>query len=227
MRKTINFPEVETADENGLVTLGEDLEIDTLLKAYEKGIFPWPVQYLPTQKEKIMAWFSPDPRGILDFKEIHISRSLVKILKKNTFEVTFNQNFTEVINYCAQTIRKNNSDTWITSKIIESYSKLFKEKYAYSVEVWNKNSLAAGIYGVTIGDFVSGESMFTREDNASKLGLYFLIKHLEKKGLKWIDTQMVTPVVKQFGGKLIARKDFIKRLERINWKKNNSNLFII
>jgi leucyl/phenylalanyl-tRNA--protein transferase len=225
MKRKIIFPPPETADANGLIAVGGDLEIDTLLSAYQNGIFPWPVSLESMTKDLPMTWFSPDPRGILEFEDLHTSRSFLKFLKNSSFKVTFNQRFTDVIIECARTIRKDKSGTWITPEIIHSYINFFNAGYAYSVEVWDKEKLIAGIYGVIIGDFISGESMFTHQDNASKQGLYFLINHLRSKGISWIDTQMVTPLVGQFGGKYVTRKDFIERLRKLSWNIHRNHFF--
>lgn len=214
MRKII-FPPVDTATEDGLVAIGGDLDVDTLIEAYHRGIFPWPVSL-----DFPLAWFSPNPRGILDIDELHLSKSFLKFLKKNTFQVTFNQAFDEVIRQCARTYRKGQPSTWITPDIIQGYEKLFKKDLAYSVEVWDQKELVAGLYGVSMGNFVSGESMFTKVDNASKFALYSLLKRLKDKDVHWLDTQMVTSVVENFGGKYISREEFLKRLEKVDWGKN-------
>lgn len=219
MRKIV-FPPVENATEDGLVAVGGDMEIDTLITAYQHGIFPWPVSVdLP------LAWFSPDPRGILVADEMHVSRSFTKFLKRNPYQVTFNQAFDEVIKHCARTARKDQSSTWITPDIIHGYENLFKRELAYSVEVWENKELVAGLYGVCMGDFVSGESMFTKEDNASKYALYSLMLKLKDKGIEWLDTQMVTPVVEQFGGKYISRPVFLEMLSKKDWTKKRSQIF--
>lgn len=225
MKRKIVFPAVETASEDGLVAVGGDLEVDTLLEAYRSGIFPWPVATYPMNIGLPHTWFSPDPRGILDFKELHVSKSFRKFLNKTTYIVTFNKAFSEVISHCASMQRKNQPGTWITPDIQNAYKNLFQEGYAYSVEVWDKNKLVGGLYGVTIGTFVSGESMFTLEDNASKQGLYTLIKHLESKNIQWLDTQMVTEVVKQFGGIYVPRPVFISRLKELNWTDEQLGIF--
>lgn len=220
MRRIV-FPPVHEATEDGLVAVGGDLEVDTLLTAYRNGIFPWPISV-----ELPLAWFSPDPRGVLDFHELHLSRSFEKFLRKNTYRVSFNQDFKNVILSCARMRRKNQPTTWITPDILTGYEKLFKEDLAYSVEVWNEeNKLVGGLYGVVMGQFVSGESMFMLEDGASKFGLYSLIEHLKTKGIKWLDTQMVTPVVEQFGGKYIDREDFLERLTTLDWTLPKGNIF--
>lgn len=219
MRK-ITFPPVESANEDGIVAVGGDLEIDTLITAYRNGIFPWPISIdLP------LAWFSPDPRGVLHLDEVHLSRSFQKFLKKNNYRVTYNQEFERVIKLCAKTNRKNQASTWITPEIIEGYVKLFNAGYAYSVEVWNHDEIVAGLYGVCMGEFISGESMFTVEDNASKHALYCLIEKLKSNEIFWMDTQMVTAVVESFGGRYISRPEFLQKLSGINWTRMRDEIF--
>lgn len=225
MKRKIVFPPVETADEDGLVAVGGDLEIDTLIEAYRHGVFPWPISTFPDNADLPNTWFSPDPRGVIDFKNIHISKSFIKFLKKSPFRITYNKNFSEIINRCADIRRKNQPGTWITPDIIQSYINLFNQGYAYSVEVWNDDHIVGGLYGVIMGNFISGESMFHHENNASKQGLYSLIMHLKGKGISWIDTQMVTEIVNQFGGYYIPRPEFIKRLKQIDWTRKRSEFF--
>jgi leucyl/phenylalanyl-tRNA--protein transferase len=121
--------------------------------------------------------------------------------------------------------RKGQASTWITPDIINGYVKLFEDGKAYSVEVWDGNNLVAGLYGVVMGNFVSGESMFTKLPNASKFALYSLVKQLEAKGLSYLDTQMVTPVVEQFGGKYIPRTEFLGRVKDVNWDLTREDIF--
>lgn len=225
MRRKIKFPPVETANEDGLVAVGGDFETDTLLEAYKNGIFPWPVSTYPQNVDLPNTWFSPDPRGVLDFSKLHVSRSFLKFLKKTPYTVTFNKAFKDVIHQCAATKRKDQPGTWITPELMHAYINLYNEGYAYSVEVWKNKKLVAGMYGVVMGDFLSGESMFTHEDNASKQGLYTLVHHLQEKGITWLDTQMVTEVVKQFGGHYIPRYEFIDRLKSVNWEKPRELIF--
>jgi leucyl/phenylalanyl-tRNA--protein transferase len=225
MRRKIVFPPVDTANEDGLVAVGGDLEIDTLVEAYRRGIFPWPLSTYPLNVNLPNTWFSPDPRGVLDFKSLHVSKSFSKFLKKTPFHVTFNQAFPDVIKQCALTPRKDQPGTWITPDIINAYVNLFNQGLAYSVEVWEGEQLVAGLYGVVMGTFLSGESMFTIRDNASKQALYTLVHHLQEKGVQWLDTQMVTEVVNQFGGRYISRQSFLNRLEEVDWTKNRSDIF--
>jgi leucyl/phenylalanyl-tRNA---protein transferase len=225
MKRKVVFPPIESANEDGLVAVGGDLELDTILEAYQRGIFPWPISTYPLNANLPNTWFSPDPRGVIDFSELHLSRSFVKFLKKKPYQVTFNQDFKTIIRQCAQAQRKNQPGTWITPQIIHAYEEMFNAGYAYSVEVWHDQNLVGGLYGVIIGSFISGESMFNLENNASKQGLYELIKHLKSKGLSWIDTQMVTEIVRQFGGGYIPRTQFVQRLKQVDWTRERSEIF--
>ncbi len=204
-----HFPPVETADEHGLLALGGDLELESLLLAYSKGIFPWPIS-----KEYPLAWFSPDPRGILAFEKLHMGKTLRKFLKNNPYEIKFNTNFEAVIMNCAQVPRSDNQGTWITEDIINGYINLYKQGFAYSVETYLDERLVGGVYGVCINKFYSGESMFHIEDNASKVALVSLLYQLHQQGIGWIDTQMVTPVVESLGGVAIARETYLKMLHK-------------
>jgi leucyl/phenylalanyl-tRNA--protein transferase len=216
----IIFPPVETSTPDGLLAIGGNLEVETIISAYKQGIFPWPIS-----KEYPLAWFSPDPRGVFFLDDLHLPKSFVKFLKKNSYKSSFNKAFSEVIHQCSIVNRKNQSSTWITSDIITSYEKLFQQGLAYSVEIWDQERLIAGLYGVCIGDFVSGESMFNLEDNGSKFALYELVTQLKSKNIKWVDTQMVTPVVEIFGGKYISRPEFLKLLAQTDWTKKRKDLF--
>ncbi len=202
------FPPVDTADEHGLLALGGDLEVESLLLAYSQGIFPWPIS-----KEYPLAWFSPDPRGILAFDKLHLSKSLRKFLKNNPYEIRFNTNFEAVIMNCALIKRSDNQGTWITDEIINSYIELYKKGFAYSVETYENDQLVGGVYGVCINRFYSGESMFHKADNASKVALIALLYQLNQKGIGWLDTQMVTPVVESLGGVEIPRDTYLKMLK--------------
>jgi leucyl/phenylalanyl-tRNA--protein transferase len=214
MKRTIVFPPVEDATEDGLVAVGGDLEVDTLVTAYRSGIFPWPISAdLP------LAWFSPDPRGVLELSELHLPRSFRKFLKTHEYRVSFNEAFPEVIRSCARIARPGQPGTWITPEIIDGFTRLHREGLAYSVEVWEGQELLAGVYGVSMGEFFSGESMFTRVDNGSKLALQSLAQRLAVRGVRYLDTQMVTPVVEHFGGKFIPRKDFLRYLQTVDWDR--------
>lgn len=218
----ISFPPVENATEEGLLGFGGDLEISSLLMAYKKGIFPWPIS-----SECPLAWFSPDPRGILRYGDLKVSTSLKKILRQNKFEVKFNQNFSGVIMGCRDTHQKNSHSTWITEELILAYINLFFSGHAYSVEVYLDQKLAGGIYGVVLGALVTGESMFHIESNASKVALVHLMNHLHKFKIEWIDTQTVTPFIKTMGGTEISRDEYLKILRLSLRRKHPKNLFIL
>jgi leucyl/phenylalanyl-tRNA---protein transferase len=211
MRRVV-FPPVEAATEDGLVAVGGDMLPDTILEAYSRGIFPWPLS-----PEFPLAWFSPDPRGILDFKDVHIAKSLQKFLKKSPFEIKHDVSFTEIIRLCAAIPRKDQPSTWITPEIIAGYTALFEQGFAWCTGAWQGQRLVGGLYGVKIGAFRSGESMFTLEDNAGKESLVAAIERFKLEGVTWMDTQMVTPVVKGLGGKEIDRKVFLAMLKRIGF----------
>lgn len=204
----VAFPPVEESDEHGLLALGGDLEVDSLLLAYSQGIFPWPIS-----EEYPLAWFSPDPRGILIFEKLHLSKSFRKFLKKNPYEIKFNTNFEAVIMNCARVKRSDQPSTWITQEIINAYIELHKLGYAYSIETYLDERLVGGVYGVCINRFYSGESMFHLEDNASKVALVSLMYMLKQRDIGWLDTQMVTPVVESLGGVEIPRETFLQMLE--------------
>ena len=205
----VDFPPVENADVHGLLALGGDLEIDSLLLAYSKGIFPWPIS-----EEYPLAWFSPDPRGILFYDKLHLSKSFRKFLRHNPYEIKFNTNFESVILNCARVKRQQQESTWITDDILTAYIELFKAGFAYSVESYLDDRLVGGVYGVCINNFFSGESMFHIEDNASKVALVSLMYTLKQRDIGWLDTQMVTPVVKALGGLEIDREIYLKMLEK-------------
>lgn len=218
----VDFPPLDQADEHGLLAIGGDLEISSLLLAYSRGIFPWPIN-----KDFPLAWFSPDPRGILRYENLYSSNSFKKFLKNSTYEVTFNQDFEGVIKGCSSSRnRKDQVGTWITDEIISAYQKFHLSGHAYSVEVWNeRKELTAGLYGVVIGQYVSGESMFYLESNTSKLALYSLMKRLHENEIEWLDTQMVTPVIENMGGEEVSRDEFIKMLKASIGKRGIPGLF--
>lgn len=200
----LEFPPIDSADENGLIGVGGDLETESLLLAYSQGIFPWPIS-----KEYPIAWFSPDPRGILFYNNLHLSKSFKKFLNNHHYEIKFNHNFESVILNCSRIKRAHENSTWITDEIINAYIDFHRKGFAYSVEVYAKDKMVGGLYGVNINNYFCGESMFHAEDNTSKLALYTLMSFLNQKNIGWLDTQMVTPVVKNMGGIYIDRKDFI------------------
>lgn len=216
MKSKIVFPSVDTANEDGLLAIGGDLHISTLIEAYTHGIFPWPVN-----KQFPLCWFSPDPRGVIFTDQLHISKSLKKSINKyKDIDFKFNDQFDQVILACAKVVRKGQNSTWITQDIIDAYSNLFKHGLVYSLGAFRGDKLLAGVYGVQIGEFVSGESMFTLERDLSKICLVKLIQHLQARKIEFIDTQMVTPVVAGLGGVEIKRELFINKLSSLDFNSN-------
>lgn len=202
------FPDPENTVDDGIVGMMDKISTQILFEAYSFGIFPWPHPELP------LLWYSPDPRGVLDFSELHISRSLVKFIKKTKWKITFDQAFDEVLDECSKVPRPNQDGTWITNKMKRAYKQFHKDGYAHSVECWDGDELIGGLYGVYVAGVFSGESMFYKKDNASKLCLVKLIEKLKANGLSWIDTQMVTHNLKDFGANYISKEDFMSRLKK-------------
>ena len=203
------FPPVECADRDGLIAIGGDLEVNSLLLAYSSGIFPWPISpHMP------IPWFAPPVRSVLFFKDLHISHSLKKILRKCPFHFTLDRDFQAVITNCAKTDnRKGQHSTWITDQIIKAYIDLHRAGYAHSLECRALDGqLVGGIYGVSIGGMFAGESMFCLQSSASKCALVKLIEILSKRGATWIDCQVENSLSLSFGAKSIPRADFQRLL---------------
>jgi leucyl/phenylalanyl-tRNA---protein transferase len=207
-----NFPPIELADEHGLLAVGGDLEVASLLLAYKRGIFPWPIN-----EDYPLAWFSPDPRGIIYTRDFYLSRTMKKTLRHAPYTVSYNTAFDQIIQACRATHeRKQSGQTWITQEICSAYSSLHRAGHAYSVEVFDQNQkLVGGLYGVCLGGYVSGESMFYHSPNASKIALATLLIDLKENEIPWIDTQMVTPVVGSMGGVEIPRSLFLNQLKEV------------
>lgn len=216
----IQFPPVQQANEDGLLAIGGNLELNTLVEAYTNGIFPWPIdQNFP------VTWFAPDPRGVIYVDKLNISKSMKRFLNNTDYYVKFNTQFSHVIWECAQIKNRKEKGTWITDEIMSAYDTLFQNKLAYSVEAYSGNELIGGLYGVCIGNFVSGESMFFRKENASKFALIKLIQRLKEKNVQWLDTQQTTPVVASLGGEEIPRKLFMEQLGHCNFDLPRDYLF--
>jgi len=201
------FPPPDYADPSGLIAVGGDLSSERLLEAYRVGIFPW------YSEDQPILWWSPDPRFILNVDDFKISRSLRKTLRKNTFLVTFDRVFDEVITACAQVPREGQSGTWITPEMQEAYINLYGLGYAHSVETWFEGELVGGLYGVSLGKAFFGESMFHRKTDASKVALAVLVEKLKTWGFHFVDSQMTTDHMHHLGAKEIPRRIFLKRLQ--------------
>ncbi len=206
----VQFPPVEFADETGLLAVGGDLDVRTLELAYRSGIFPWPVS------EEPILWFAPPWRAVLDFDEFHVPRRLQRELKKSPFVFRVNTDFPAVIRACADLeYRKGQQGTWLTPAMIEAYIAFHRYGRAHSFETYDASgALVGGLYGVWIGRYFAGESMFYRVKNASKFALIRTVEHLQAHGLTWMDVQVLSPLLASFGAKEIPRVEFMRRLDR-------------
>ncbi len=202
------FPDPADAEPSGLVAVGGDLSVERLLLAYRSGIFPWYSEGEP------ILWFSPDPRCVLYPDNYTPGRSFMKVVRSGRFQVRFDTDFDLVIKKCSEVVRKEESGTWITSDMIDSYNKLHKEGYAHSVETYSEGNMVGGLYGVSLGSAFFGESMFHSVDNASKVALYFLVQKCKEWDFDLIDSQVTTEHMMSLGAVNIDRKRFLSELER-------------
>ena len=204
----IYFPPVTTALEGGLLRVGGQLTPDWLLAAYGRGIFPWPVI---EDEWEVLAWFSPDPRAVIELDGLHVSRRLARRIRSGQFQVTVNRDFSGVISGCMAP-RRDDCGTWITPEIRSAYQRLHELGYAHSVEVWSETKLGGGLYGGALGGMFAGESMFHRERDASKIALFCLQSHLRQRGFTLFDIQQQTNHSKSMGAVEIPRTEFLLRL---------------
>ena len=204
------FPQVETAlkDPNGLLAMGGDLSLEWLLDAYRHGIFPW---FNPGEP---ILWWSPDPRMVLVPGEIRVTRSLAKRMRNGGFEVRVDSALVEVMRACGAP-REDGAGTWISEAMVAAYSRLFDAGYAHSVETWRDGVLVGGLYGVAIGRMFYGESMFSREPDASKIALVRLAQQLQQWEFGMIDCQMETAHLSSMGARTMPRAAFVTRLAEL------------
>jgi leucyl/phenylalanyl-tRNA---protein transferase len=204
------FPPIEQAlaEPNGLLAAGGDLSTERLISAYRNGIFPWFSEGEP------ILWWSPDPRMALFPRELRVSRSLHKSLKKNHYEIRVDNAFAEVMQACAAP-RKEQIGTWIHPEMISAYTALHRLGISHSVETWMNGELVGGLYGIAIGKMFFGESMFSRVTNASKIALVHLVKQLEHWNFGLIDCQMKTAHLASMGAREIPRTEFAKILNQL------------
>ena len=200
------FPPVDEAAPDGLLAIGGDLNTERLLLAYRSGIFPW------FNEDEPPLWWSPDPRFVLFPQELYVSKSMQQLLKRRAFKMTVNKAFTEVILNCGRQKRKGQDGTWITAEIEEAYTALHRLGHAVSVEAWQGDELVGGLYGIRMGSFFFGESMFAKVSNASKYAFIAFIQQLQKEGVLLIDCQIYTEHLESLGAMMIERKEFIKLL---------------
>lgn len=201
------FPDPRYADDDGLVAIGGDYRPERLLAAYACGIFPWPSEGLP------YAWFSPNPRPILDPAELHVPRRLRKTLRQGRFQVTFDTAFEVVIDYCARVSRPEGQGTWLTEELVSGLTELHHLGFVHSAECWRDDRLVGGLYGIAVGSCFCGESMFYLEPDASKVAFVRLAERLRDWGFRMIDCQVRTDHLARFGARDWPRDRFLAALE--------------
>ena len=202
LTKKLWFPPVEEAMEDGLLAMGGDMSVNRLLLAYKHGIFPW-------YDGEVPLWWSPDPRFVLFPDELKVSKSMEALIKKKHFHFTTNTCFAEVIRSCKQLQRKGQDGTWITDELEMNFIELHKLGFAHSAEAWLDGELVGGLYGIRMGKLFFGESMFSKQSNASKFAFIRFMRELKKENVFLIDCQVYTEHLESLGARMIGRKDFI------------------
>ena len=197
---TTDFPDPIFANKDGLLAIGGDLSTQRLCNAYENGIFPWYNSEVP------ILWWSPDPRMVLFPRELHISKSMKKLLKNKAFELTYNKAFEQVIYHCSNVVRFGQDGTWLNQEMIQAYLELHYQRIAHSVEVWQEDRLVGGFYGVRVRNIFCGESMFSLVNNASKYGFISFVKN--SPDIKLIDCQVYSNHLASLGAREIPREEF-------------------
>ena len=204
------FPAVESAlrDPDGLVAAGDDLSPERLIDAYSRGIFPW------FGRDDPVLWWSPDPRMVLWLRDLHVSRSLRRVIRSARYTVTLDAAFPHVVAGCAEP-RDEEGGTWITARMAGAYNRLATLGFAHSVEVWAEGALVGGLYGVALGRMFYAESMFSRRRDASKMALAYLVRQLERWDFEMFDCQMFTTHLASLGARQVPRAEFLGHVERL------------
>jgi leucyl/phenylalanyl-tRNA--protein transferase len=197
----------EDLDESGFLAVGADLEVETLVDAYRHGVFPWPHPGVP------LPWFSPDPRAVIDADQVHVSRSLRRWLRHCGWETTVDADFERVVAACAD--RPRGEGTWVTREMRRAYTRLHRKGWAHSLEVWDGDVLVGGIYGVRVGRCLTGESMFHRATNGSKVALVDLCRRWAEAGGVLVDVQIPTEHLLSMGAREVPRSAFLAQLAQL------------
>lgn len=206
----LSFPPVEWAQPDGLLAIGGDLSLERLVLAYRSGIFPWPISAMA---DAPLLWWSPPQRAVIEPEKLHVGRSLRKEIRHGRFAVRFDTAFAKVITACAEVPRPDQGGTWITAEMIEAYTRLHEAGFAHSVESYEQERLVGGLYGVSLGGCFFGESMFSYEENASKVAFVKLCERLSEWQFDLVDCQLQNQHLVRFGVYVISRAEFIKRLQ--------------
>lgn len=210
-----SFLPPELADDEGLVGFGGPFNAARVFRAYQLGIFPWYTRETPP------LWWSPNPRAIIAPEELHVSRSLRRVLKQGRFAVSVDRAFKQVMQSCAREVSEGQ---WIIPEMIDTYQHLFEQGHAHSFEVWENNQLVGGLYGVVIGRAFAAESMFHSRTDASKVALIYSVQSLVRLGLELYDVQYLTSHLASLGAREIPRAEYLKRLQKaqagvLNWSE--------
>ena len=205
--RAVAFPDPALADPDGLLAVGGDLRPERLLAAYAQGIFPWYDDRSP------ILWWSPDPRLVLAPRELHVSRSLARTLRRGTYRVTADEAFPRVIRRCAEKGRPGQRGTWITDEMTDAYCELHRLGFAHSFEAWEGDALVGGLYGVSLGTVFFGESMFADAPDASKVAFARGVAWLASRGVGLVDCQVRTDHLVSLGARELPRREFLARVE--------------
>ncbi len=207
------FPDPNEAEPEGIIAIGGDLKPERLLNAYASGIFPW---YNPGEE---ILWWSLDPRMVLFIDDFRYSKSLHRVVKSGKYEVRIDTNFRQVIIHCAVIQSEDQDGTWITDEMMEAYCRLHELGFAHSFEAYYEGELVGGLYGVSLGQFFFGESMFHTMTDASKVAFVRLVEFCRDNHFLLIDAQQETPHLASLGAKPIPRQEFLKILDTIDFDK--------
>jgi leucyl/phenylalanyl-tRNA--protein transferase len=206
----VTFPPVHQANADGLLAVGGDLEVESLLLAYRSGIFPWPYD------EQMLTWYAPPKRGVLFLSDFHVSKRLERTLRQGVFTCKRDTDFRGVISRCAEVKNRGRQrGTWITENIINAYCDFFEHGYCSCFEAYKDGELVGGLYGVRIGKFFAAESSFYRVSDASKVAMCFMAEQLKAEGLEWFDCQVLTPFSESFGARELPRREFMRMLKLV------------
>ena len=209
--KNLWFPDPHLGEEDGLVAVGGDLSVDRLLLAYSNGFFPW----FSYRDQKEPLWFCPLQRFVIFPDEIHVSHSMRQLIHKDLYRITVNKDFAGVLQGCATAQNRSTEEgAWLGPDIFKAYTELHRQGFAASIEVWEKDRLVGGLYGVTLGSLFFGESMFSLVPSASKLALIFLARQFAKLGGTLIDCQLETPHLRSMGARFIPYEEYIRLIRK-------------
>ena len=209
--KNLWFPDPHLGEEDGLVAVGGDLSVDRLLLAYSNGFFPW----FSDRDQKEPLWFCPLQRFVIFPDEIHVSHSMRQLIHKDLYRITVNKDFAGVLQGCATAQNRSTEEgAWLGPDIVKAYTELHRQGFAASIEVWEKDRLVGGLYGVTLGSSFFGESMFSLVPSASKLALIFLARQFAKLGGTLIDCQLETPHLRSMGARFIPYEEYIRLIRK-------------